>query len=184
MKRKAGRPQSGPGPSISADCPWLPVRAIKLIPVLIRRDDQMIASDTRNISGNKSSLLHTAQATAVNPTSDPRQTLNSIPPCSINHQSSIMTTPQLWKFDVYLLQQWADCWLACSSHSRLPGSSSRSTESEWKLVRSEARAAPAANTRKRSQRRGCPDCWQSSARMRDLMGVVVGWCWSPGAQMM
>ena len=87
MKRKAGRPQSGPGPSISADCPWLPVRAIKLIPVLIRRDDQMIASDTRNISGNKSSLLHTAQATAVNPTSDPRQTLNSIPPCFINHQS-------------------------------------------------------------------------------------------------
>lgn len=62
--------------------------------------------------------------------------------------------------------------------ARLAGSSSRSTESEWKL-RGRRRAWLGLGSHE--EKISTPQCpaaagsSQLSARMRDLMGVVVGW---------
>ena len=134
----------------------------------------MIASDTRNTSEPIiPSPLRQVLPTGIRPPWHHARLLR----IQFRLALSIMTAP--------LLSARQDWNLKCiSQRSAGPtcslslGSNSRSTESEWKLVRAEQAPGLAwAHTSKRSQRRSARPLLLllPPARMRDLMGVLAGW---------
>ena len=96
-----------------------------------------------------------------------RSEFNSALLCPVNHDSSILCSAGL-KFEMFQPGLTAHMLHLGPGPARLAGSSSRSTESEWKLARAELREAQP----------GLPGL----TRGKDLNAAVAGcWCWQLSA---
>ena len=153
IKQKSGRPEAS-GPGILADCPWLPVRADLSKEEMIRWSHLTQGTpQPPNHPYLSLAPLHSCQQPS-SPLTSCGAAQNSIPPCSVNHDSS--STRQDWNLKCIslgpgLTAHMLHCSISVPAQPGWPAAvqGQLRVSGNW---RGEGWAAW-AHTRKRSQRR-------------------------------